>query len=568
MGVVSIYLVGFIRDAFYDNLEQRLQAEAGLLGEGVSHLLAHPVDFEGLERTARRTSEIVDGRVTVVDLQGNVLADSAGASSPGESFVDRPEFRWAAGVGVSEVSRANPQTGEDTLYVGTRVDAGGLPMGVAIIEVPVSRAQSGVDRIIATIVLAAMVVACLSVALGFYLARRTSRSVKSVAEGARRLAQGDLDHRVRALSLDETQELATAFNTMAASLREMVDDLSAERNKLSAVLDVMREGVIVVEANGEVALINEAAGELLDSSISRAEGSRLVEVVRDHELQQLIARALATGEPVQGEVELLHRRRFLSATAVPLSQGAQGGVLLTLHDLTSIRQAETTRKEFVSNVSHEMRSPLASVKAMVETLEGGAIDDRDVAQDFLRRVHRDVNRMTAMVNDLLELSRLESGQAELHPTALDAASVLEDAASQFRLQAAAMDVSLVSDFPPELPIVRAEEEKLLQVLVNLLENALKFTPAGGTIRLWARDGGGRVEIGVSDTGTGIPREHLPHVFERFYKVDRARRDRGAGLGLAIVKHIVHAYGGEVGVSSEEGAGSTFTFTVPHALQEA
>ena len=568
MGVVSIYLVGFIRDAFYEDLEERLLAEAGLLSEAVSLLLAHPVDYEGLELTARRTSEIVDARVTVADLQGNVLADSEGELSSQASFVNRPEFLWAARVGESEVTRRSPQTGEDTLYVGSRVEAGGLPIGVVIIEVPLSRAQSGVNRIMATIVLAAMVVAFLSVALGFYLARRTSRSVKSVAEGARRLARGDLDHRVRALSLDETQELAAAFNTMAASLREMVGDLSSERNKLSAVLDVMREGVIVVEADGEVALINEAAGELLDSSTSRAAGSRLVEVVRDHELQQLIARAQATGEPVQGEVELLHRRRFLSATAVPLSQDAQGGVLLTLHDLTSIRQAETTRKEFVSNVSHEMRSPLASVKAMVETLEGGAIDDRDVAQDFLRRVHRDVNRMTTMVNDLLQLSRLESGQAELRPTAIDATSVLEEAAAQFRLQSAAMDVSLVSDLPPELPIVRAEEEKLLQVLVNLLENALKFTPAGGTIRLWARDEGGRVEIGVSDTGAGIPREHLPHVFERFYKVDRARGDSGAGLGLAIVKHIVHAYGGEVGVSSEEGVGSTFSFTVPRALQEA
>ena len=568
MGVVSIYLVGFIRGEFYDNLEQRLLAEAGLLSEGVSHLLAAPVDFEGLELTARRTSEIVDARVTVVDLQGNVLADSAVAPPPGESFVNRPEFRWAAGVGESEVTRRNPQTGEGTLYVGSRVEAGGLPAGVVIIEVPLSRAESGVNRIIATVVLAALIVACLSVALGFYLARRTSRSVKSVAEGARRLAQGDLDHRVRALSLDETQDLAAAFNSMAASLREMVDDLSAERNKLSAVLDVMREGVIVVEATGEVALINEAAVELLDTSMARAAGSRLVEVVRDHELQQLIARALESGEPVQGEVELLHRRCFLSATAVPLSQGAQGGVLLTLHDLTSIRQAETTRKEFVSNVSHEMRSPLASVKAMVETLEGGAIDDRAVAQDFLRRVHRDVNRMTTMVNDLLQLSQLESGQAGLRPTAIDATGVLEEAASQFRLQATAMDVSLESDFPPALPIVRAEEEKLLQVLVNLLENSLRFTPPGGTITLWARDGGSHVEIGVSDTGAGIPREHLPHVFERFYKVDRARGDTGAGLGLAIVKHIVHAYGGEVGVSSEEGAGSTFTFTVPGAPQEA
>ena len=568
MGVVSIYLVGFISDAFYANLEQRLQEEAGLLSAGVSHLMLQPIDLEGLDRTARRTSEIIDARVTVLDLNGGVLADSGDALASGEAFADRPEFRWAANVGASEVTRRNPRTGEDTLYVGARVEAGGLPVGIVITEVPVSRAQSSVNRIIATIILAALIVACLSVSLGFYLARRTSRSVKSVAEGARRLARGDLDHRVRALSMDETQDLAAAFNGMAASLREMVGDLSAERNKLSAVLDVMRDGVIVVEANGEIALMNEAAGELLDASMSRVTGSRLIEVVRDHELQQLIARALATGEPIQGEVELLHRRRFLSATAVPLSQGPQGGVLLTLHDLTSIRQAETTRKEFVSNVSHEMRSPLASVKAMVETLEGGAIDDRDVAQDFLRRVHRDVNRMTTMVNDLLHLSRLESGQAELRPTAVDLAAVLEEAASQFRLQAAAMDVGLISDFPLALPMVRAEEEKLLQVLVNLLENALKFTPSGETITLWARDAGDRVEIGVSDTGVGIPREHLPHVFERFYKVDRARRDSGAGLGLAIVKHIVHAYGGEVGVRSEEGVGSTFTFTVPHASREA
>ena len=352
--------------------------------------------------------------------------------------------------------------------------------------------------------------------MGYYLARRTSRSVKSVTEGARRLARGGLDHRVRALSMDETQELAAAFNTMASTLRRMIGDLSSERNKLSAVLDVMRDGVVVIEPNGEIALINQAAESMLDATHDRVVGSRLVEVVRDHELQQLIARALATGEPIQGEVELLHRRRFLSATAVPLSRDAQPGVLLTLHDLTSIRQAETTRKEFVSNVSHEMRSPLASVKAMVETLEGGAIDDRAVAKDFLRRVHRDVNRMTTMVNDLLELSRLESGQAELSPEAIDVVDVVEEAAAQFRLQAVAMDVSLRVELAPALSRVRAEEEKLLQVLVNLLENALKFTPAGGVITLSARNAGGCVEMSVRDTGVGIPREHLPHVFERFY----------------------------------------------------
>ena len=567
MGVVSIYLVGFVRDAFIADLEQRLREEAALLSEAASHLLREPRDLDALRQTTNRASEVIDARVTALDLYGGVLADSSGASASDEAFADRPEFRWALNLGASDVTRGNPRTGEDTLYVGERVDVGGLPAGVVIIEMPVSRAQSNLNRIIGTIILAALVVACLSVGLAFYLARRTSRSVKSVAEGARHLARGDLDHRVRALSMDETQELAAAFNTMASTLRGMIDDLSSERNKLSAVLDVMREGVVVIEPNGEIALINQAAESMLDASHDSAAGSRLLEVVRDHELQQLIARALATGEAIQGEVELLHRRLFLSATAVPLGDGAEPGVLLTLHDLTSIRQAETTRKEFVSNVSHEMRSPLASVKAMVETLEGGAIDDRDVAQDFLRRVHRDVNRMTSMVNDLLHLSRLESGQAEFHPEPIDVAEIAEEAAAQFRLQAVALDVSLRTELAPNLPRMRAEEGMLLQVLVNLLENALKFTPAGGVITLTARDSDGCVEMCVSDTGVGIPREHLPHVFERFYKVDRARRDGGAGLGLAIVKHIVHACGGEVGVRSEEGAGSEFTFTVPHALRE-
>jgi two-component system phosphate regulon sensor histidine kinase PhoR len=225
---------------------------------------------------------------------------------------------------------------------------------------------------------------------------------------------------------------------------------------------------------------------------------------------------------------------------------------------------EASHKEFVSNVSHELRNPLASIKAMVETLEDGVIEGNQVAKDFLERIHRDIDRMSHLVNDLLELSRLESGQLTLQLTPLDLRPLVEEVRSRFSAPAEAQRVIVEADLPPDLPQVRGDREKLQQVLINLVENALKFTPAAGRITLSAQAQNGMVQVRVRDTGAGIPQEHLPYLFERFYKVDRARRDGGTGLGLAIVKQIVEAHRGEAWVESQEGVGSTFAFTVPRA----
>jgi two-component system, OmpR family, phosphate regulon sensor histidine kinase PhoR len=417
---------------------------------------------------------------------------------------------------------------------------------------------------VAAVGIAALAIALLLLSLGYFLVRRTSRSMRSVAEGARRLASGDLDHRVQASASDETQELAESFNRMADSLKGMVQNLSSERNRLSAVLATMADGVIVTGPAGNVLLLNQAAEELLRLPRQRAEGRRLVELVRDHNIYRLTSECLATWEPQQGEVELLRPRRFLSAIATPLKENRSRGVLLTLHDLTRIRQVEASHKEFVINVSHELRNPLASVKAMVETLEDGVIEENQVAKDFLERIHRDIDRMTHLVNDLLELSRLESGQLALRLSPLDLRILIEEVSARFSATAEARGVTLETDLPPGLPQVRGDREKLQQVLINLVENALKFTPVAGSITLSAQANNGMIEVRVRDTGAGIAQEHLPHIFERFYKVDRARRDGGTGLGLAIVKQIVEAHRGEAWVESQEGAGSTFAFTMPRA----
>lgn len=564
MGVVSIYLVGFVRNTFISNLERGLEQEAGLLSESAFKLFDGSIDVEGLQAISERISEIIDARVTIIKSDGVVLADTSEESATGGSFTGCAEFENALRFGVSKGACVSAATGEKEFYAAVPIKLDGVNVGVALVTAPTSQVQSDIDRIVLTIGLAALVVAFLSVGLGYYLARRTSRSVISVAEGARRLAEGDFDYRVKAVSMDETQELAAAFNSMAATIRDMIRDLSGEHNKLSAVLEIMADGVIVIESNGQITLMNQAAELLLDVGVAEATGSRLAEVVRDYELQQLVSRSLESEEIQQAEIELIHLRRYLSAIATPLIQNGSKGVLVTLHDLTGIRQMETTRKEFVSNVSHELRSPLASIKAMVETLEDGALEDRTVAQDFLKRIHRDVDRMTSMVNDLLELSRLESGQVAINLNPMDLRPLMQEVVAQFQRQAEAKDITIHAKLPDALPLGLGEEEKLSQVLVNLLENALKFTSAKGTITLTAEAQERFIEIGVTDTGIGIAREDIPHVFERFYKVDRARRDGGTGLGLAIVKHIVYAFGGEVGVESTEGVGSTFTFTIPRA----
>ncbi|MXX52520.1 MAG: cell wall metabolism sensor histidine kinase WalK, partial [Dehalococcoidia bacterium] len=300
------------------------------------------------------------------------------------------------------------------------------------------------------------------------------------------------------------------------------------------------------------------------ADVRSTHGRPLAEIVRDHELLELASTSAETGLIQRAEVELLHQRRFLHAIAAPISTDPSQGVLLTLQDVTSLRQVQNTRREFVSNVSHELRTPLASVRAMVETLDGGAIHDTDVARDFLSRIESDVERMTAMVDELLELSSLESGQMPIHLAPVELCDVAGKVIERFEMRAGSRGVKLLIRIPDGLPYLMADAGKLDQILTNLVENALKFTPEGGHISLSAKTVREGVQIEVADTGIGIPREHLPHIFERFYKVDRSRRDVGTGLGLAITRRLAEAHGGDITVSSVEGEGSVFTFNLSRA----
>ncbi len=365
---------------------------------------------------------------------------------------------------------------------------------------------------------------------------------------------------------DAIGELGRTFGEMLARLRQQARAREAEESRLSAVLEQMRDGVLILDAEGVVQICNRAAARLFGLPRGQALGMSLARLSRDHRLVHLWQSA-HSGRRSE-EIVLRGARRTLQVTVTPLEGVLHGSRLMLLRDLTRLRRLETVRRDFISNISHELRTPLASLKALADTLQEGALEDPPAARRFLGLMHTEVDALTQMVNELVELSRIESGRVplEIHPVPPE--MLLRRAARRLEVQALRKGVSLLVACEPRLPAALADAERIEQVLVNLLHNAIKFTPAGGDIRLEAQPAAaGGVTFTVRDTGIGIPAEDLPRIFERFYKADRSRSSGGTGLGLAICRHLVEAHGGRLHVESAEGRGSAFSFTLPAPAKE-
>lgn len=568
LGVVSFYHFTFVRSSNLTNLETRLEHEARLVAAASAPHFSAPRDGGALQALTQRLGENIQARVTLIGPDGTVLADNREDPASMAKQSGQPEVARALDASVGINARRGGAAGEELIYVAVPIIADDTVQGVARVAAPAAQVQASVNRSLAVIALIGIAGSVLAVLIGYIGAARTTRSIAALTEGARQLAAGELDYRVNAQASDETQELAQAFNRMAASLRDLVRDLSLERGKLTAVLNTMADGVVVIDGSGAVVLVNHAAEQFLNIEGEDVLDRRFTEIIRDHNLQQLVARCTEHHEVQHGEVEIPQWRRYLSVITTPLAEHGDSSVLLTMHDLTRIRQLETTRKEFVSNVSHELRGPLAAVKILAESLADGALKEKKRAKDFLRRINGEIDRMTLMVNELMELSRLESEQSSLQLAPLDLhpliAELRKEHDERTKKRKAALDVAVSEHLPP----VRGDEAKLRQVFENLLSNAVKYTPENGRISLSAQQENGNVCLRVADTGVGIPPRHLPHIFERFYKVDRSRQSKGFGLGLAIVKHIVQAHGGEIHAESAEGQGTTFTVVLPAATEEA
>lgn len=574
---LTIYFSGFLQRTYIADLRAQLTAEARLLSDALSPLLSEESTIQTIQPLAERWGQLLGARVTIVRIDGTVLGDSHENPAKMENHIDRPEIQQALASGIGFSMRFSRTVGFRMMYVATTVrSADNRVVGFVRVALPMTQIEQNAADLRRAILATSLTTALLIVLLAMLIAEQLSRQIHELVKAVERIANGDLNIRILRPPKGELGRLARAFNRMGEELQTQMKALTDRQNTLSAVLAHMADGVIITDSKDRIELINPAAAKILGVSEKEAIGQRFAAIVRDHQIVEIWRRCQEKGMEQSDAVEMGRHGPFLRVIATPLRAREQGGCLVLLQDLTQIRRLETVRRDFISNVSHELRTPLASLKALVETLKEGALNKPSVARRFLDHMEAEIDSVTKMVEELLELSRIESGQAPMRLAPTTLTEILLLPLERLRPQIERAGLSLTMELPPELPPVLVDVEQMQRVITNLVQNAIKFTPSGGQITIRAYPASperaptpsfeppAELVVEISDTGIGIPAEHLPRIFERFYKVDRARSGGGAGLGLAIAKHIVEAHGGRIWAESVEGQGSTFRFTLPVA----
>ena len=575
MLAAGFYLGDALERAAVDSLAERLATGARLLHDDAEALLAGHAQGPELYLWATRAAAAARARVTLIRPDGVVIADSFVAPvnlASVENHGQRPEVRAALAGQIGRTTRRSTTVDIPLLYVAVPVQRSGTVEGVVRLALPLTEVSSSFVAIHRVLLIGGLVALVVAAGIGMFVAGRVTRPVVEMEAIARRMAQGQFDQRVPVRSTDEIGTLGRALNAMAASLVDKIADLEQERAKATAILDAMIEGVIAVDGHDRILTMNERARAIFGVP-TRGEGQPFMEVVRNGDLHALVrgSRVGGAGAVSHREVRLLAPvARTVEVNAVPLVLTGDEpgvGVVLVLYDVTALRHLERVRTEFVANVSHELRTPLTAIQGYLETLLGGALEEREHARRFLEIAFRHTERLGRLLNDLTELSNIELNKVKLslEPVAID--EVVDSVLAIMQPRADAGRVTLGADVARDVPAVLADHDRLAQILINLVDNAVKYTAAGGSVTVRAsRAVGGGVGVAVADTGIGIPPADLPRITERFYRVDKARSRElgGTGLGLAIVKHLVIAHGGELTIDSTEGQGTTVRFTLPIA----
>jgi two-component system phosphate regulon sensor histidine kinase PhoR len=415
--------------------------------------------------------------------------------------------------------------------------------------------------------LAALGILAITAAVSFTFSLLFSSRINQVKRFAQRAAAGDFTPLQRRAARDELADLADAVGGMVVQLGQTIHTLTDERNRSAAILGSMVEGVAVVGGDERILYCNQAFEQILELPQGSSQGKKLVEGLRQAELVTAVRQVLPGGDEVTGEVEVgTVRRRSFSVTAAPVRAAGASSAVLVLHDITELRRLERVRRDFVANVSHEFKTPLTAIQGFAETLLGGALDDKANRKRFMEIIREHAQRLARLTDDLLKLSRIEAGRLDLESGPVSVAGLVNGCVETARLKAESKGVRITVELPKGLPPVRGDAVQLGEVLQNLVDNALQYTPPGGSVDVTAYSNGGEVIFTVADTGIGIPESDLERIFERFYRVDaaRAREAGGTGLGLSIARHIVDAHGGRIWVESAVGQGSRFRFSIDSA----
>ncbi len=557
--VLTLFLGSQARDLYLNRLTDELKAQAFLIGGVVGREVQQRGDTSQVQELLTQIEQGVDSRITIVDAEGIVIADTAADPATMENHASRPEIVEARRSESGQDQRISRTVDTEYLYVAVVVDQ--VPGMVARVAVPVDAIDATVNRVQNLTLIAAAAAIVMSIGIAWFIAGRIAGPLEDLRRQAHAVGDGDLGVRVIPAETRELAEVGYAFNSMTEELQASLSALEQTRLRLEAVLSGLVDGVVLTNEDGLVLRMNNAAENLLDADGDVAVGKGFVQVCRDHELNQLLRRAL-DGESSQAAIEHGLNRRTLLTTAQVIEGAHERLGMVVLRDISELRRLETVRREFVANVSHELRTPLTSIRALVETLEAGAIEDEAVSMDFLGRIVGEVDRLTELVEDLLDLARLEAGRTRMRYERVDPVELVRAGADRLRPQVERARLTLTVTHGEELKEIDVDRTRIEQVLINLVHNAIKFTPPGGEIRIDVRQESGWTTVRVADTGVGIAEDEQLRLFERFYKSDKARNTGGTGLGLAIAKHIVQAHSGEISVQSVAGEGATFIVSIP------
>jgi two-component system phosphate regulon sensor histidine kinase PhoR len=537
-----------------------------------------PLENAGLlQQWCKTLGDYLGTRITYVARDGTVIADSQVSFSrvPAmDNHANRPEIIQAYKEGLGTSSRYSTTLERNLIYAArTNEGRGSIPAGVIRVAVPFSEVKRKLDRLGRNFILTVLLAFGATILISYLLARQLEAPLRSMIRAAEAIGSGDYGKRIRIFPGQEFSPLAQAINKMAESIEKQIHTITEQKQQLEAILNGMAEGVMVLDSRGRIRTVNPALASIIPHPPATI-GRRPLEVVLSSELQRACDQVMAASDelPVQPhnlEISLGEGRAF-DVNIVQLRDRQGGlGAIVVFHDISELKRLEKIRQDFVANVSHELRTPLTSIKGYTETLLAGTEKSSESTADFLQIILKHANHMSKMVDDLLQLARLEARQQLPEATAVDAATALNSAWKACSSLAAGKEVSLENLLPMETVLIRADSEQLEQVFRNLFENAVKYGPTGGTVRV-SCDFGPEVAIfQVQDDGPGIPSQAQPRIFERFYRVEknRSNQEGSTGLGLAICRHIIQNHGGKIWLESPprgKAQGSAFFFTLPLA----
>lgn len=565
---IGFFIADMMKNTYMEMTRNQLFQDANIVSEFIN--------TKDMQKKSKELQKKVESfyaenqpRITIIDPNGDVLADSENNPANMESHSNRPEFKkiMKQHKNSAESIRYSETLGFNMMYVATPIKENNNTIGVIRVAFTLQTIDHAIKKLWLSLGLAMGLTLILSSIIAIRLAKGITRPIEDIIQVSRRLTEKDYSSRVRAKTNGELEQLSNAINKLAKSLQHQMEEIRENQQRLTGVLTNMVSGVMLINPEGRIVLVNPAMEKIIGSTAEQLTGKLHIEAGKSFGLSQLIDRSLKEVVSIHDEVHMYFpNERILDAHLAPYVgvNGGIKGIIIVLHDITEIRRLEKMRSEFVANVSHELKTPVTSLKGFAETLLDGAMYDPEITKSFLTIIHDESERLHRLITDILHLSKIEQHQLPFHPEPLNVIDVIYESIDTIQEEINRKQLTFRLPEKQQQVIIEAEKDRLQQIILNLAANAVTYTPEKGYIEISLHEQEEQIEIIVADSGIGISKEDLPRIFERFYRVDKARsrNSGGTGLGLAIVKHLVESHHGSIHVESEEGKGTKFTITLP------